>query len=306
MIRLALVTAALWSASIGPAWANEHVVRPGESLPQLAEQFYGDARRAAVLAAANSIPEVDEILIAGQRLLVPAPEFRVVAPEDTWESLAQLVLGDGRRAFLLEGANHAESASRPATGAEIVVPAVVAYRLRYGDGLAQVAERFYGSREGARLIKRFNFMQSARINHGQVLLIPLPELALTAAGRAALEANRASRGDGTRAASQATAAEAIRRLERLLGDGSYVEVVAAGNRLLASASDLSGNQVVSILRALGTAHVALDRPDLAIEAFREALRHQTDLECNPITTSPKVLEAFRTARARGPAAPGAP
>ncbi len=306
MIRAALALAAVSSLPIGSAWASEHVVRPGESLPQLAEQLYGDARRATVLAAANSIPEVDEILIAGQRLLVPAPEFRVVAPEDTWDSLAQLLLGDGRRSFLLEEANHAEGSSRPAAGAEIVVPAVVAYRLRYGDGLAQVAERFYGSREGARLIKRFNFMQSARINHGQVLLIPLPELSLTAAGRAALEGSRASRGDGTRAASQARAAEAIRRVERLLGDGSYVEVVAAGNRLLASSSELSGNQVVSILRALGTAHVALDRVDLAVAAFREALRHQADLEWNPITTSPKVLDAFRMARAQGPSAPRAP
>lgn len=285
------------------ARADDHIVRPGESLPQLAEQLYGNARRAEILAVANGVPEVDEVLRAGQRMVVPAPEWRTVGSEDTWASLAQRLLGDERRAFLLVEANRGNPDARPAAGTEILVPAVVAYRCVYGDGLPQIAERFYGRNEAARLIKRYNFLQGARIDRGDVLLLPLPELRLTNAGRALLESQRSSRGDGSRLTRQTRADTEIRTLEQRLRDGAFVEVIEAAGRLLAARESLSGNQVVSILRAQGTAYVALDRGELAVAAFREALAHQPDLEWNPITTSPKVLRAWQSARAPARPAP---
>lgn len=303
-----IVLGMLGTLGAAVARADDHIVRPGESLPQLAEQLYGDARRAAILATVNGVPEVDEVLRAGQRLAVPVPEWRTVGAEDTWASLAQRLLGDERRAFLLIEANRGNPDARPAAGTEILVPAVVAYRCVYGDGLPQIAERFYGRNEAARLIKRYNFLQGARIDRGDVLLLPLPDLRLTNAGRALLESQRASHADGTRQANQTRADGEIRTLEQHLRDGEFVEVVEAAGRLLAGREALSGNQVVSILRAEGTAYVALDRTALAVAAFREALAHQPDLEWNPITTSPKVLRAFQAARLPAPAsaAPAAP
>jgi len=305
-----LASAALALAVATVARADDHIVRPGESLPQLAEQLYGDARRAEILAVANGVPAVDEVLRAGQRLMVPAPEWRTVGSEDTWASLAQRLLGDERRAFLLVDANRGNPDARPAAGTEILVPAVVAYRCAYGDGLPQIAERFYGRNEAARLIKRYNFLQGGRIDRGDVLLLPLPDLRLTNAGRALLASQRATRGDGSRLNRQTHADAEIRALEGRLREGAFVEVVEAAGRLLATRESLSGNQVVSILRALGTAYVALDRTDLAVATFREALAHQPDLEWNPITTSPKVLRAWQTARsappAKAPASPAAP
>lgn len=289
-----------------PASADDHIVRPGESLPQLAEQLYGDARRAEILAVANGVPEVDEVLRAGQRLVVPAPEWRTVGAEDTWSSLAQRLLGDERRAFLLVEANRGNPDTRPAPGTEILVPAVVAYRCVYGDGLPQIAERFYRRTEAARLIKRYNFLTGARIDRDEVLLLPLSDLRLTNAGRALLETQRANRGDGSRQVSQTRADAEIRALEQLLRDGDFVELVSASSALLARREALSGNQVVSILRAQGTAYVALDRTALAVATFREALAHQPDLEWNPITTSPKVLQVWQMARAAAPAPPAAP
>ena len=288
------------------ARADEHIVRPGESLPQLAEQLYGDARRAEILATANGVRAVDETLRAGQHLVVPGPEYRAVGAEDTWASLAQRLLGDERRAFLLVEANHGNPDARPTPGSEIVVPAVVAYRCVYGDGLPQIAERFYGRTDAARLIKRYNFLQGARINRDDVLLLPITDLRLTNAGRALLEAQRAGRGDGSRQVSQTHADEEIRALEANLRDGQYVELVEAAGRLLANGDALSGNQLVSILRSLGTAYVALDRNELAVAAFRDALAHQPDMEWNPITTSPKVVRAVQAARAAPAAEAPAP
>jgi LysM domain-containing protein len=294
-MRRTVTTLLLWGLSC-PARADDHVVRQGESLPQLAEQLYGDARRATILALANGLADVDVTLVAGERLRVPRPEYRLVGPDDGWDSLAQRLLGDERRAFLLCAANHSDPERRPVPGSEIVVPPVVSYRLQYGDGLPQVAERFTGMRDGARLIKRYNFMTSARINRGDVLLIPLPDLRLTAAGRSELDNGRVSRGDGSRAASQSQADPGIRSLDQMVRDGQYTEALMAGSRLLASESSLTGNQIVSIERAMGVAQVAIDRPDLAVVSFRVALRHQPDLEWNPITTSPKVLRVWQMAR----------
>ncbi len=60
--------------------------------------------------------------------------------------------------------------------------------------------------------------------------------------------------------------EQLPRLRDHVRHGRFTEAVSLGNRLL-GAGRLTGNQIVSIQRELGTAYVALDRPDLAVEAF---------------------------------------
>ena len=59
---------------------------------------------------------------------------------------------------------------------------------------------------------------------------------------------------------------------------------------------LTGNQVVTIQRHLGTAYVALGRMDLAVNAFRAALTRQPDLQLDTVRTSPRVMRAFEEAR----------
>jgi hypothetical protein len=70
-----------------------------------------------------------------------------------------------------------------------------------------------------------------------------------------------------------------------------------GNRLL-GAGELTGNQIVTIQRSLAVAFIALDRADLAVDAFVEALSRQPDLELDSRRTSPTVLAAFESARQR--------
>ena len=47
--------------------------------------------------------------------------------------------------------------------------------------------------------------------------------------------------------------------------------------------------MVTIQRELGTALIALDREDLAIDAFKVMLQKQPDVDLGIGTTSPKVL-----------------
>ena len=61
-MKTGLLVLLLWLV-VAPAHADDHIGRPGESLPQLAEQLYGDARLAEILATANGVLAVDEALL---------------------------------------------------------------------------------------------------------------------------------------------------------------------------------------------------------------------------------------------------
>jgi hypothetical protein len=77
--------------------------------------------------------------------------------------------------------------------------------------------------------------------------------------------------------------------------GNYADAVAMANRLIGG-GDLSGSQIVTIHRELGTALCALGQDQLAHQAFSTLLEQQPDAELDSIRTSPKVLRVFDEAR----------
>jgi len=84
-------------------------------------------------------------------------------------------------------------------------------------------------------------------------------------------------------------------LARYVKEGQYIHAVAMANELLGK-GDLTGNQMVTIQRELGTALVALGENELAIQAFAAAVKQQQDLELDMARTSPKVLHLFELGR----------
>ena len=89
--------------------------------------------------------------------------------------------------------------------------------------------------------------------------------------------------------------EELPALRQDVQEGRFVEAVALANQLLGS-GQLTGNQLVTIQRELGTALVALDREDLAFEAFKALLEQQPDVELGLGDTSPRVLRVLDSAR----------
>jgi hypothetical protein len=75
----------------------------------------------------------------------------------------------------------------------------------------------------------------------------------------------------------------------------YADAVAMANRLIGG-GDLSGSQIETVHRELGTALCALGRDDLARDAFKVLLGQQPDAELDGVRTSPKVLRVFEEAR----------
>lgn len=302
LLTLVGASAALAGALLAaPADADrgfQHVVREGETLASIAERYYGDPRRENVLVAENGLTVQGGAPIrVGLRLQIPFVSYHEVQQGETWAELARRFYGDARRAFVLVEANHGSQAEQPDVGAQLVVPYPLRHVTAQGENALRIAKNYYGSGvEHARRLRRFNGLRFNRLTRGQIVLVPLQDLVLSEEGRRLIEEETGSAPEAGQVRElQARIDEEIPGLEEHLHHGRFTEAVALGNRLLGAAR-LTGNQIVTIQRQLGIAYVALARPDLARDAFREALDRQPDMQMDSVRTSPRVLRAFEEAK----------
>ncbi|TFH31491.1 MAG: LysM peptidoglycan-binding domain-containing protein, partial [Myxococcales bacterium] len=105
-----------------------HAVQEGDTLASIAQRYYGDPTREAVLREANRMkgPEVNDLL-PGSWIFVPIVTFYRVGPDETWKSLAIRFFGREARAAILIEANNGNRRVEPDAGAELLVP----YPLRH-------------------------------------------------------------------------------------------------------------------------------------------------------------------------------
>lgn len=309
-VRDLAVLAALWGALLTQSSVARadgkvfmHIVRQSETLASIAQLYYGDPRRENVLVMENGLnTQGGAAIVVGVRLDIPVVSYHRVAANETWAQLAERFYGEPRRASALIDANGGSSVP-PDIGAEILVP----YPLRHVAGqretLNEVAQMYYGRTDAAATLRRFNNLRGNRLTRGQIILVPLADLLLSDEGKALVmqvdeaPAPTPANGGAVRAL-QARIDDELPVLREHVRRGRFTEAVALGNRLL-GAGELTGNQIVTIQRELGTAYVALEREDLARAAYREVIARQPDAEMDSIRTSPRVLAAFRAARAAG-------
>ena len=308
LVPLTLLGCACAAFPAGDARAFPHVVQPGETLAAIAERTYGKVEMERLLVAANALDAGGGVsIVPGMRLEVPAVRFHRVTAGETWTGLATEHLGDPDRSDVLAIANDAMPWIAPALGQEIKLP----YNLRHvagsNDSTLAIAYKYTGDRDQAWMLDKYNHLRGRAIRRGDVVLVPLWDLALTEAGK-----NEAAQaGAVTRAESGGRGRDAQKKAEAelplLLADvrqGRWVDAVARGNRVLGF-GELARAQVAQVNRHLTEAYVALEATGLAeaaCSAWREA---DPSAELDPIELSPKIVNACTASRAPV-AAPAAP
>ena len=292
----------LWSATGSQLSAAQqqtlvHIVRPSETLASIAEMYYGDARRESALVSENGLGgEGGSLIVVGMRLTIPLVRYHRVQSGETWAELAERYYGDVRRAFALVEANSTFAGKQPDVGAELLIP----HPLRVSGGhdpVRQAAKDFYdGSQKAMQSVRRFNGLKGGRVGRSTILLVPISNLTLSPQGKKlALSQGLACAVEGEARDKQMQVNDDLPRLREHVQRGRYVEAVSMANRLLGM-GQLTGNQVVTIERELGTALIALDREDLATEAFKVMLEKQPDVELGLGDTSPRVLHVLEAAK----------
>jgi LysM repeat protein len=291
--------ACLWFAPQPSAAQQQtlvHVVRPSETLASIAELYYGDSKRESALVNENGLDTIGgNAIVVGMRLTIPLVRYHRVQAGETWAELAERYYGDVRRAFALVDANSTFAGKQPDVGAELIIP----HPLRISGGhdpVRQAAKDFYdGSQKAMQNIRRFNGLKPGRIGRSTIL-VPVSNLVLSPQGKKLAQSQGLTCAlEGDARDKQLQVNDDLPRLREHVQRGRYVEAVSLANRLLGT-GQLTGNQVVTIERELGTALIALDREDLATEAFKVMLEKQPDVELGLGDTSPRVLHVLEAAK----------
>ncbi len=289
-----LVSSLLTTLLAASAAAFPHVVRPGETLAEIATRMYGDAKKESLLAGANALDVGGgSAIVPGMRLEIPAPLHHKVVAGETWASLALQWLGGAGRADVLARANHAVSWVPPETGLEIEIPAVVAHIVSSGDSSTTLAARYWGDGNRGWELNAFNGRAETPMRRGEIILEPLTDLVLTGAGIAEARASTGlarSEADVGGLETQRRATVELPTLNADVREGRYVEAVARANRILGS-GQLTRPQLGLVYRALVEAYVALDALLEASQACASLRANAKNVDLNPTTTSPKIRAA---------------
>ncbi len=274
-----------------------HLAADDETLTKLAVLYYGDALFAAVLANANALTQgVDTRLAAGQRLLIPHVSEMRLDSASSFPRVAQGLLGESYRQFVLRELNESVQSPRLSPGTVLNVPPVLQHTLRMGETLEAVASRYgLAAEAGAQLLRRYNASVREKPRQGTVIDVPLLEIRLTAAARRKLDAlghwacRRPTRSD-------AQSGERLIELESLLRASRFSDALVLAARLIGELEP-QGAPVSSYHLLLGQALVALGNEPAARLAFDAALAETPSARLDPTLTSPKIIEVFAAAQA---------
>lgn len=301
--RLPQLVALATALVAGPADAFPHVVQAGDTLAGLAERYYGKADRERLLVAANALDLPGVVgggvrIVPGQRLEIPAVGHHRTTATDTWEDLATRLLGGRHRAALLARANGTSPWMAPAEGTEIVVPYNLPVVVALSDSTPSVARSWLGDPDLAWELDHYNGLRGRRPSAGELLLVPMTDLALTDEGRAraiaAAAETGAQGGGGVREAQRRVEAE----IPALLADvrsGRYADALARGTRL-GSTAELPRVTRGRIERLLLEAWAAFDAHGLAAAACAAWRELDPSAAIDPVWMSPKLVRACETPR----------
>ncbi len=287
MTRAGLLTILLALAS-GPAAAElYHQVQPDESLSEISQAYYGDARHSELIRFYNGLDSSS--IRAGNQLRIPVVVDHTVVAGDSWSALALRYWADAALHRQLAMHTLGRSDAPLKVGQKLRIGPIIPYRLRSGETLAAVSRRFYGQPERAGELARFNGVKHPRrLQVGAKLYVPIAELGSAPATPAQKE--KPVTGAVASAPPPKEFAQALRRAINTHMDGRYDDALkqleALRPKVLAEGSR---SEQVLLLEHLTFVYAAFDRPKDVCSGYRALLQLEPELDWDGNRVSPKIL-----------------
>lgn len=301
-VRSAIIIASLiaslgWGRSESAARADTpgsaviYRVRPGDTLPLIAAEYYGDRNQAIFIMVENKIAH-PRPLKPGERLRIPVSREVTTSPDDTWETLAGAYLGDPRRAPFLADFNNMSSQESLPAGTSLHVPFTVTHRAEATETLASIAAAYFGDPKHAEMLRRYNFLEKPALERGESIAVPVFHVRLQASKLPPSDPD-AKRRQALRRTAASDAAAAVPLAWQAWRAGDY----AAIEKLLLKidADFAEPKHALDVHLLLGLAHTAEGKAELAVDDFKKALALRPDHALRKFDFSPKVLEVWEKA-----------
>ncbi len=263
-----------------------HALRPGETVAEVANAYYGDRDKAIILLRYNRLPDPKKIL-PGTKIAIPQTIRYIVKEGDTLAKLAHRFLGDQRRHQVLASINHLDSPQALTIGSTLKIPFDIPHIVKRGESLAMIAHRYYGDPNQFKLIASYNFMTEARaIKPGVEILIPIVDLVV--------RAKPSPPGQSPKVLLLSEEQLGFPWLEKgihLYFAGEYGAAVQNLTEALKRGLKRK-DDMCKTYRFLAYCHITLGEKDLGKKAFKKALAIRPSLKLDPTYTSPKIMRVF--------------
>ena len=298
MIR-ALVLVVLLGALAPRAYAQDatsdvtvYRVRQGDNLDLIAAEFYGDRNKAIFIMVSNKILH-PRPLKPGEKLKIPVTRQVTSSPGDTWDSLAQTYLGDGKRGAFLAEFNGA-SGDDLVAGTPVQIPFTIQHTAAGTEAISDIAKAYFGDGKNAALIKRYNFLEKDAIEKDEKIFVPITNVRLQASKMPQLDAEAKGRRDRQRIAKE-KAGRALPSARQAWHDGDFGAVKAALSEVELDIDYVDAPQAIEIGVLLGAMHVAQGDTKPALEAFKRVLERRPSYQLSPYYFPPKIQAVWKEA-----------
>ncbi len=169
--RLLILVFVILLPSFGRAQIT-HRLREGENLAALARRYYGAAWKWSYIAGVNGIADPKKVP-PGRKLKIPVVWPYTVRRGDRLYTVAERLLGDGKRYPFLARFNGLPEKTVIERGQRLLVPIQIRHRVQRGDTLSKLGRRYYRSARMRFLLRDYNFLKSMRLEPGQTILVPI-------------------------------------------------------------------------------------------------------------------------------------
>ncbi len=297
MIR-ALALSLLLS-SIAQADSDRVTVRasPGDTFDIIAAEYYGDRKFARFIVEENRVQKARP-LRNGERVRVPITREVTTEPGDTFQSLAQTLLGDTARSEFLAELNGVRPDDNLTAGTALLVPFTISHTAAAVEPFESMVKTYYGRvRDPAKYVdalRRYNKLDATKLGleKGEKIMVPSFDIKVHPAKYPAIDAESRARRE-KRTASTASARDAIPAARVAWRTGDYATVRKVLTGIDVAYVDPAAAIQVGVL--LGCAHIALDETEPGLAAFRAILDRQPTHTLRKLDHSPKILAVWTKA-----------